>query len=94
MPHAERIHVELNRLLAEIGSRRTAAARGDEGARAWIAGLDYWLSQYKAGSIGTELTITYELLPLFRDYSDVVEFEEGYGYAAALNAAGSAAYRP
>ena len=93
MPHAERIHVELNRLLAEIGKRRTAAARGDEGASAWIAGLDYWLTQYKAGAISTELTITYDLLPLFRDHSDVVEFEEGYRYAAALKAAGSGTHR-
>ena len=91
MPHAERVHVELNRLLAEIGRRRTAAARGDEGATAWIAGLDYWLSRYKAGAIDSELTITHDLLPLFRDQSDVVEFEEGYRCAAALNAAGSIA---
>jgi hypothetical protein len=94
MPHAERIHVELNRLLAEIGSRRNAAARGDKGATAWIAGLDHWLSQYRAGAVGTELIITYDLLPQFRDYSDVVEFEEGYRCASALNAAGSRTARP
>jgi hypothetical protein len=90
MRDEENIHQRLNRLLTEIGAKRTAAGHLDESAEAWVAGVDHWLSQYKAGEVATDLIITHDIVPLLRDYGAVLEFEKGYRCAAAVNAAGSA----
>ena len=89
MQNQESIHQKLNRLLAEIGAKRTAAGYGDESAEAWVAGLDHWLSQYRTGEVASDLIITHDILPLLRDHSAVLEFEKGYRFAATINAAGS-----
>ena len=84
----ETIHQKLNRLLAEIGGKRTEAGNGDESAEAWVAGVDYWLSLCKTGDeVAYDPIITRDILPLLRDYHAVLEFEKGYRCAAAINAA-------
>jgi hypothetical protein len=83
-------HHQLNRLLAEIGAKRNAARRGDESAEAWVVGLNHWIRQYKMGELATDPTITYDLVPLLKDYSAVLEFEKGYRCAAAVSAVGTA----
>lgn len=89
MKNEERIHQKLNRLLAEIGAKRTAAGYGDESAEAWVAGLDHWLSQYRTGEVANDLIITHDILPLLRGYGAVLEFEKGYQFAATINAGNS-----
>jgi len=85
----ERIHQKLNRLLAEIGAKRTAAGYGDKSAEAWVAGLDHWLSQYRTGEVANDLIITHDILPLLSNYGAVLEFEKGYRFAATINAGAS-----
>jgi predicted transcriptional regulator len=85
----ESIHQQLNRLLAQIGAKRSAARQGDESAEAWVAGLDHWLSQYRTGEVANDLIITYDILPLLRGYGAVLEFEKGYRFAATINAGNS-----
>ncbi len=86
----ESIHQQLNRLLEQIGAKRSAARQGDENAEAWVVGLDRWMSQRKTGEVVTDPTITHDILPLLKDYTAVLEFEKGYRCAAALSAAGTA----
>lgn len=69
MPIEESIHHQLNRLLSEIGAKRSAARQGDENAEAWVVGLDHWMSQRKTGEVATDPTITHDILPLLNDYS-------------------------
>lgn len=88
-PQRAQIHVDLNVLLAEIGRRRSAAVRGDAVARVWVAGLDHWLGQYRANAVAPELVITPDLVPVFTYPDAVVDFEDGYRCAAAVQAAGS-----
>jgi hypothetical protein len=80
------MHQKLNRLLAEIGAKRTAAGYGDESAEAWVAGLDHWLSQYRTGEVANDPIITHDILPLLRGYGAVLEFEKVYRFAATINA--------
>ncbi len=93
MENTDSIHDQLNRLLVEISARRAAAADGDANAEAWMAGMDHWLRQYKAGVMATELIITADMLPLLLGTNAVAEFEQGFRHAAMVNAAGSASAR-
>jgi hypothetical protein len=87
------VHADLDAPLVEIGERRAAAARGDTPAQVWVAGLDHWLRQYRAGAVSGDLTITPDMLSLFRYHGAVVDFERGYRCAVAINAAGARSER-
>lgn len=89
MQHRARIHTELDALLAVIGERRAAAARGDAVATVWIAGLNHWLRQYRAGAVDADLIITPDLIPELRYHGAVADFEAGYRTAGAVQTAGS-----
>jgi len=88
MAEHEDIHRQLNRLVTDVGAHRSGARRGDNLAEAWVAGLDYWLSQRETGEPNSELVLSPTVL-ILGEYGELLEFRKGYRCAVELNAVGS-----
>ena len=94
MAEHEIFHHRLNRLVTEIGARRSTARSGDYLAEAWVAGLDYWLSQRETGEPSSELILSPAVLPILGEYGELLEFKKGYKCAVELNAVGVSSQEP